>query len=334
MPTGFTVFKRLQHTVELSDKQRQQLQALHGLPIVHTPGYVCPLPQEHRFPMPKFHRVLHYLVEDGVIDKQKQVVEPQQISAQNAESVHTSEYVAKFFNGKTSADEQRATGFEWSQGLASRVRYETGGTLLAAEIALERGLACSTAGGTHHAFPDRGAGFCLLNDLAVTAQHLINNGRVNKVLIIDLDVHQGDGTAFIFQNSENVYTFSMHCQENFPFRKQQSDLDVNLHKGDGDQEFLALLQEHLPFVLSSFHPDLVLYDAGVDPHACDILGYLRMTDIGLMKRDRYVLDLVLKQGIPCATVIGGGYDKILDELAKRHTIIHRAATSIFKSRRL
>lgn len=210
----------------------------------------------------------------------------------------------------------------------------SGGTLLAAEIALERGLACSTAGGTHHAFPDRGAGFCLINDLAVTAQHLINSGKICKVLIVDLDVHQGDGTAFIFQNNDSVYTFSMQCQQNFPFRKQQSDLDVYLNKGDGDEEFMKLLQEHLPFVLKTFQPDLVLYDAGVDPHESDSLGYLDMTDLGLMKRDRYVLDTILKQGIPCATVIGGGYDKCLDELAKRHTIIHRAATYIFKSRRL
>lgn len=154
------------------------------------------------------------------------------------------------------------------------------------------------------------------------------------MLVIDLDVHQGDGTAFIFQNNDNVYTFSMHCRQNFPFRKQQSDLDVNLEKGDGDQEVMKLLEEHLPFVLNSFHPDLVLYDAGVDPHVSDALGYLRMTDYGLLKRDKYVLDLVIARGIPCATVIGGGYDKSLEALAKRHTIIHRAASHIHRVKRL
>ncbi|KAK3926662.1 hypothetical protein KUF71_014998 [Frankliniella fusca] len=328
----------MKHTVQLTETQEQQLKRLHGLPIIHHKGYVCPLPPEHRFPMQKFHRVLHFLENDGIIDSKKQVVEPQQISTINAQSVHTAEYVDKFFNGKTTGEEQRVTGFEWTPGLASRVRYETGGTLLAAEIALERGIACSTAGGTHHAFPDHGAGFCLINDLAVTAQKLLDSKKISRVLIVDLDVHQGDGTAYIFQNNDSVYTFSMHCQQNFPFRKQQSDLDVNLSKGDGDHEFMRLLQaslhEHLPFVLKSFQPDLVLYDAGVDPHEADSLGYLRMTDLGLMKRDCYVLEQILRCGIPCATVIGGGYDKILDELARRHTIIHRAATKVFKARRL
>lgn len=273
------LIKRTKFTSELTEAQEQQLQRLHGLPIIHHKEYVCPLPEDHRFPMQKFHRVLHFLESDGIIDKKKQVVEPEKISASNAQSVHTAEYVDKFFNGKTTGEEQRVTGFEWTPGLASRVRYETGGTLLAAEIALARGLACSTAGGTHHAFPDHGSGFCLINDLAVTAQTLIDSGKISRVLIVDLDVHQGDGTAFIFKNNDNVYTFSMHCQQNFPFRKQQSDLDVNLNKGDGDLEYMKLLQEHLPFVLKSFQPDLVLYDAGVDPHAADSLGYQKTLQV-------------------------------------------------------
>ncbi|XP_047113561.1 uncharacterized protein SYNPCC7002_A1628-like isoform X4 [Schistocerca piceifrons] len=250
-----------------------------GLPVVHHHGYVCDLPKGHRFPMPKFHKVFEILLNDGIISLKKQVINPKQVSSNIACCVHTADYVDKFFNGRTTEEEQRVTGFTWSPGLASRVKYETGGTLLAAALALERGLACSTAGGTHHAFPDRGTGFCLINDLAVTAKWFLDQQRIARVLIVDLDVHQ----------------------------------------------------ESLPYLLSTFKPDLVLYDAGVDPHKDDELGKLQLTDKGLYERDFYVMDTVIKKGIPCATVIGGGYSRNIDVLARRHSIIHRAATSVWLS---
>uniref|UniRef100_A0A1B6MPN6 Histone deacetylase domain-containing protein n=1 Tax=Graphocephala atropunctata TaxID=36148 RepID=A0A1B6MPN6_9HEMI len=318
----------------MTDKQQDQIYRLKGLPIIHHHGYVCDLPPKHRFPMPKFHKVFDFLEKDGIIHRERQLIEPSQIVDDVACNVHTPEYIDKFFNGKTDEVEQRATGFVWTAGLASRVRYETGGTLLAAQLSLERGLACSTAGGTHHAFPDRGAGFCLINDLAIAAQQLINTQAVSRVLIVDLDVHQGDGTAFIFRNTEAVFTFSMHCGKNFPFRKQNSDLDVPLEVGIDDNEFLSILQEHLPHILDTFRPDLVLYDAGVDPHKDDELGKLNLTDAGLFKRDEYVLNQVLKRGVPVATVIGGGYSEDIDQLALRHTIVHRAATRVWGSRGL
>ncbi|XP_013869606.1 uncharacterized protein SYNPCC7002_A1628 isoform X2 [Austrofundulus limnaeus] len=242
--------------------------------------------------------------------------------------VHSEEYLKTLLNGTVHEEEQRRTGFPWSQDLVRRCRYETGGTVLAAEVALQRGLACSTAGGTHHAFPGYGSGFCLLNDLAVAAKCSMRSTK-RKVLIVDLDVHQGDGTAFIFKEEPHVFTFSMHCGKNFPLRKQQSDLDVSVEDGVEDKEYLATVNAHLPRLLETFRPDLVLYDAGVDPHWEDELGRLRLTDQGLYQRDLYVIKTAVSRGIPVATVIGGGYSQDLDKLALRHSIVHRAATKVW-----
>ncbi|XP_050736510.1 uncharacterized protein SYNPCC7002_A1628-like isoform X3 [Eriocheir sinensis] len=280
--------------------------------------------------MMKFHYLYEILLGDGVIKKDKQVIQPEQVSRELASAVHCPLYVDKFFDGKTSETEQRATGFQWTPGLASRVRYETGGTVLAAKLSLEFGLACSTGGGTHHAFPDRGSGYCLINDLAVTAKHLVQSGLAEKVLIVDLDVHQGDGTAFIFENHPDVYTLSFHCQNNFPLRKQKSDLDVGLAVGTGDKDYLNTLAEYLPSVLDKIHPDVILYDAGVDPHEKDELGKLKLSDNGLYLRDTYVLREAVCRGIPVATVIGGGYDEIM-RLSARHTIIHRVAQQMWNT---
>ncbi|XP_071544838.1 uncharacterized protein SYNPCC7002_A1628-like [Panulirus ornatus] len=323
--------QRLYHKIRdhLSEDDWRQAQSLSGLPIVHHEGYVCPLPANHRFKMMKFHHLYQILLKDGVINKGKQVIYPQQVSQEVTASVHSKCYVKNFFDGQTSREEQRITGFEWTRGLASRVRYETGGTILAAKLCLERGLACSTGGGTHHAFPGHGSGYCLINDLAVAAHNLIHCGLATKVLIVDLDVHQGDGTAFsVFQDRPDIFTLSFHCQNNFPLRKQKSDLDVGLQTGIGDNEYIKILSDYLPAVLDSFHPDIILYDAGVDPHHKDQLGKLKLSDKGLLKRDTYVLKSAICCGIPIATVIGGGYDDIM-ELSARHTIIHRAAQEIW-----
>uniref|UniRef100_G3PCD8 Histone deacetylase 12 n=1 Tax=Gasterosteus aculeatus aculeatus TaxID=481459 RepID=G3PCD8_GASAC len=291
-----------------------------ALPIVHHSKYVCDLPPNHRFPMAKFPRVLHHLIKDQVITE-KQVWLPEIASEDLLRCVHTEEYLNNFIGGKTNEQEQRRTGFPWSEG----------GTVLAAEAALQRGLACSTAGGTHHAFPSYGSGFCLLNDLAVAARYLMGNSSTKrKVLIVDLDVHQGDGTAFIFQEEPDVFTFSVHCGKNFPVRKQQSDLDVSVEDGLEDKEYLSTVEAHLPWLLETFRPDLVLYDAGVDPHRDDELGRLRLTDRGLYQRDLYVMKSVVSRGVPLAAVIGGGYSRDIDVLAARHSIVHRAATQVWR----
>ncbi|KAL6115867.1 uncharacterized protein ACO6RY_00617 [Pungitius sinensis] len=301
-----------------------------ALPIVHHSKYVCDLPPNHRFPMGKFPRVLRHLIKDQVITE-KQVWLPEIASKDLLRCVHTEEYLNNFIGGKINEQEQRRTGFPWSEGIVRRCRYETGGTVLAAEAALQRGLACSTAGGTHHAFPSYGSGFCLLNDLAVAARYLMGNSPTKrKVLIVDLDVHQGDGTAFIFQEEPYVFTFSVHCGKNFPVRKQQSDLDVSLDDGLEDKEYLSTVEAHLPWLLETFRPDLVLYDAGVDPHRDDELGRLRLTDQGLYQRDLYVMKSVVSRGVPLAAVIGGGYSRDIDVLAARHSIVHRAATQVWR----
>ncbi|KAK4305723.1 hypothetical protein Pmani_022397 [Petrolisthes manimaculis] len=280
--------------------------------------------------MKKFHYLYQILLKDGVINEKKQVIRPQQISEEITCLVHTPQYTHTFFNGLTTPKEQRRTGFVWTPGLVSRVRYETGGTLLAGRLSMECGLSCSTGGGTHHAFPTHGSGYCLVNDLAVTARQLLHSGLANKVLIVDLDVHQGDGTAYIFQDDPNVFTLSLHCQDNFPFHKQSSDLDVGLRVGIGDHEYMKILTDTLPGILDDTQPDIILYDAGVDPHQHDQLGRLKLTDQGLYDRDLYVLKSGVCRGIPVACVIGGGYDDI-HKLSARHTIIHRVATVIWNT---
>nr|XP_023681902.1 uncharacterized protein LOC111851326 [Paramormyrops kingsleyae] len=321
-----SLWKRPFHTKVTKDSS--------GLPVVHHSKYVCDIPANHRFPMGKFPKILLFLLRDQIITD-KQVWTPDLASEELLALVHTEEYVDKFIHGKTSPEEQKRTGFSWSDGLATRCRYETGGTVLAAGIALQRGLACSTAGGTHHAFPSYGAGFCLINDLAVAAKYWMEeSSQKRKVLIVDLDVHQGDGTAYIFREEPDVFTFSMHCGSNFPVRKQQSDLDVSLKDGLEDKMYLATVQAYLPSILDSFRPDLVLYDAGVDPHWDDELGKLRLTDQGLYQRDLFVIDTTVSRGIPVAAVIGGGYCNDTDRLALRHSILHRVAAQVWKKRSL
>ena len=199
---------------------------------------------------------------------------------------------------------------------------------------MQYGVACSTAGGTHHAHTTFGAGFCIFNDLAIAARWATSEGIARRVLIVDLDVHQGDGTAAIFRDDPTVFTFSIHCGANFPVRKQVSDLDIDLPPGASDEAYIQCLRRRLPGLLEDVTPDLVLYDAGVDPHIEDQLGKLSLTSAGLMARDRFVIDCCLAHGIPVACVVGGGYDRDLDRLALRHCLLHRTADDAFGDFRL
>lgn len=278
--------------------------------------------------MGKFRRLYEILVHDGVATLD-QFHCPAPASAELISLAHAPEYVDSYLAGTIDARAMRRIGFPWSPALVHRTRTALASTLLAAELALEHGLACSTAGGTHHAFYDFGSGYCIFNDLAVTARSLRRAGRVRRVLIVDLDVHQGDGTASILGADPDLFTFSMHCDANFPFHKQQSDLDVALPVGMEDAEYLRVLAEHLPDLLSALRPDLVLYDAGVDPHQDDALGKLALTDQGLYRRDHYVLTTCLARGVPVACVIGGGYSADIDALARRHSLVHRAASAVW-----
>jgi len=280
--------------------------------------------------MPKFGLLCKYLLREGVITAE-QLYQPGEPPQAWLEAVHETSYVNAYSQGTLDAKAQRRIGLPWSPALVKRTCTAVGGTILTAKLALKHGLACNTAGGTHHAFPGYGAGFCIFNDLAVAARVLLQQQLVKKILIVDLDVHQGDGTAWIFRDDPSVFTFSMHCAENFPARKQTSDLDVPLPVGMEDDDYLRCLAEYLPDLLTQVKPDLVLYDAGADTHQEDRLGKLAMTDTGLYRRDRMVLETCTKAGLPVACVIGGGYGESMQDLIFRHSLLHRAATEIFPS---
>jgi acetoin utilization deacetylase AcuC-like enzyme len=222
----------------------------------------------------------------------------------------------------------------WSPALANRTCVAVGGTILTAKLALNHGLACNTAGGTHHAFPSYGSGFCIFNDLAIACRVLQKFGLVQKILIVDLDVHQGDGTAFIFQDDDSVFTFSMHCEVNFPGTKQNSDLDIPLPVGMEDDAYLQTLANSLADLLSKVKPDLVFYDAGVDPHVGDRLGKLALTDAGIFRREMQVLSTCMNSGYPVACVIGGGYADDMKSLVWRHSLLHRAASEVYQQYKL
>lgn len=303
------------------------------LPFVYHPHYVAPLPDGHRFPMPKFQLLYEQLLRDRVAHP-RQFHQPEAPPEAWIELVHTPEYIRDYCEGTLEPKAQRRIGLPWSPALVNRTCVAVGGTILTAKLALEHGLACNLAGGTHHAFPSYGSGFCIFNDLAIAARVLQTLGLVKTVLIVDLDVHQGDGTALIFQDDPSVFTFSMHCEVNFPGTKQTSDLDVPLPVGMEDDDYLQTLARYLPDLLAQVNPDLVLYDAGVDPHLGDRLGKLALTDTGLFRRDMQVLTTCLAHGYPVATVIGGGYATDMNALVYRHSLVHRAATEAYRHHQL
>ncbi len=306
---------------------------LIDLPLVYHPDYVAPLPDTHRFPMSKFRRLYELLRRDRLATPSN-VHCPELPPRHWIEQVHDRPYAAAYCTGTLDAKAQRRIGLPWSPALAHRTQIAVGGTVLTARLALERGIACNLAGGTHHAFPSYGSGFCIFNDLAIAARVLKAEGRVRRIAIIDLDVHQGDGTAWIFRDDPDVFCFSMHCQANFPLHKQQSDLDVPLPEGMDDDAYLQILAHHLPAVLDQVRPDLVLYDAGVDPHVSDRLGKLALSDTGIFRREMQVLSTCVAAGYPVACVIGGGYGDDMNALIERHALLHRAAVEVMRLYRL
>ena len=293
------------------------------LPFVYHPAYSAPLPSSHRFPMAKF-RLLHQLLLDQGLAEAGQIHPPLPAPRRWLELVHQPRYHRAFARGELSHAEQRRIGLPATTPLVQRTWLAVGGTVLTARLALERGLACHLAGGTHHAYPDHGSGFCIFNDCAVAAQVLLAENRVQQLMVIDLDVHQGDATAAIFADEPRVFTFSAHCQSNFPLRKQSSNVDLPLDDGLEDDNYLVAIGDLIPDLLDAVQPDLVLYNAGVDPHRHDRLGRLNLSNTGLLNRDRLVLDACLRRSIPVATVIGGGYDE-LKPLVERHSLVFRAA---------
>jgi acetoin utilization deacetylase AcuC-like enzyme len=298
------------------------------LPIVHHPAYVAPMPEGHRFPMSKFGRLMaHLLAERVALPAQVRV--PELAPVAWLEQAHAAQYVSAVLAQTLDEAAVRRIGLPLTPEVARRARAATAGTVLTARLALEHGLACNTAGGSHHAFAAFGSGFCVFNDVAVAARVLLREGLVQRVMVVDLDVHQGDGTAAIFLDDPQVFTFSMHCRTNFPLHKQTSDLDLAVDAGLEDEPYLALVADHLPGLLEDVRPDLVFYNAGVDPHVDDQLGRLALTERGLWRRERLVLEACLKAGVPVAGVIGGGYAADLDQLTRLHAILPQVASELF-----
>ncbi|MDO3385885.1 histone deacetylase [Gilvimarinus sp. SDUM040013] len=244
-------------------------------------------------------------------------------------TAHCSDYIRRFSQNQLTSQELRRMGLPWSEGLVKRTLISPNGTLMAAHLALQHGIACHLAGGTHHAHYDFASGFCIINDLAVTAATLLAQGKVGKVLIFDCDVHQGDGTASILANETGAYTCSIHCDKNFPARKAKSDLDVSLAPNTTDADYIATVDTHLQQLLDDERPELVLYDAGVDIYTHDPLGLLNVSEQGICERDHLVLKHCRDKGIPVATVIGGGYDDDRKALAKRHAFVVEEAHKLF-----
>ncbi len=234
------------------------------------------------------------------------------------EAVHCPIYVEQVLSANVPRDKERRIGFPVTPHIAARVQHTNGGTYLAAQLAIRYGYAANSAAGSHHALHDTGAGYCVFNDLAVAANRLISSGERQRILIIDLDVHQGDGTASLTALRDDIFTFSVHAEKNFPVRKARSNLDVALADDCDDATYMAALHEHVPPLLDEFRPDLVLYQAGVDPHVDDALGRLALSDDGLTARDSFVLRETRSRAIPIASALGGGYGKDQHAVAMRH----------------
>jgi acetoin utilization deacetylase AcuC-like enzyme len=253
--------------------------------------------------------------------------EPARADRESLLLVHTADYVDRFMDGRLDAGELRRLGFPWSPALVERSLRAVGGTCAASAAALDDGIAMNLAGGTHHAFPDHGEGFCVFNDVAVAIRLLQRARRVRRVAIVDLDVHQGNGTNAIFAGDESVFTFSMHGGRNYPFHKVPGSLDVELADGTRDDEYLERLTDYLPEVLSQSQPDLVIYLAGADPHEGDALGRLRLSFEGLARRDAFVIDLCREVGIPVAITVAGGYGRHIEDTVSIHTETARIAAA-------
>lgn len=298
------------------------------LPLIYHDDYSPEFPPEHRFPMDKFRLLRDHLVSSGLV-RDADLLRPELCPADILALAHDRDYIERYMSGSLASEDQRRLGLPWSEALARRTVRAVGGSLLAAEQALQHGLACHLAGGTHHAHHDHPAGFCIFNDLAVISHYLLGSGRVGNVLIFDCDVHQGDGTARILADTPSAITVSLHCEKNFPARKADSDWDIPLPMGMGDDAYLQVVDETLDYLLPLYRPDLVLYDAGVDVHKDDALGYLQLTDAGVSARDERVLRHCLGRDIPVMGVIGGGYSKDRQALARRHGLLHHSAQRVW-----
>ena len=290
--------------------------------------YTLDLPAGHRFPIAKYALIREQLLWQGIAEN-TDFYEPGLCAEEAVLRVHTTEYWHKVRSLQLSAAEVRRLGLPQSPQLVRRSLSSSAGTVQSALYALHNGIGLNLAGGTHHAFTDRGEGFCVLNDQAIAAAHLLAHGLAKQILIVDLDVHQGDGTAAIFRNEPRVFTFSMHAGANYPLRKEQSDLDIPLALGIGDVEYLAQLTTTLEPLLNRVRPDFIFYQAGVDVLATDKLGKLTLTPAGCRQRDELVLGLCHVRGLPVAVSMGGGYSERLADIVDAHCNTFRVAFALW-----
>jgi acetoin utilization deacetylase AcuC-like enzyme len=288
------------------------------LPVINHEDYFAKIGDDHKFPINKFGELANYLLEKKIIN---QFHKPYPCSVKTLKGAHSQTYINNIINKSLDQNGVKKIGFPLVDSVVKRSLVATGGTVLASKLALEYRIACNTAGGSHHANFDGGAGYCVFNDVAVAANYLLNKGLVKKILIVDLDVHQGNGNSDIFENNKNVFTFSMHSKSNYPAKKSKSDLDIELEDNTEDQKYIETLKDSIQ-LLNKQKFDFVFYIAGVDVHFNDRLGKLKLSDDGIKKREEIVIGNFFSKKIPICGVLGGGYNKNFDKLVELHSILH------------
>ncbi len=298
-----------------------------GYRLFYSPYYYADIGEEHVFPIRKFELVRDLLIGEGTL-LESEIAEPDPAALEDLLLVHTFDYLERLQNGNLTAKEIRKLGLPWSQSLVRRTFHAISGTINAARIAVEAGIASNLAGGTHHAYPDRGEGFCVLNDVAVAIRVLQRDKLAERFLIIDCDVHQGNGTAFIFRDDPNVFTFSIHGAKNYPLFKETSDLDIELGDGTSDAEYLVTLNEALHRI-RLHDPDIIFYLGGADPFENDKLGRLSLSKKGLADRDEIVLEYAKHLGVPIVTTMSGGYAERIEDTVEIHSNTIRAVKRVF-----
>ena len=289
------------------------------LPVVNHKDYEAQLNDDNKFPIKKFGELAKALIKNKIV---KNFYIPEPCSVETLKEAHTEDYINKIKNKTLDKNEIRKIGFPLVDSVVRRSFIATGGTVLATKLALNYGIACNTAGGSHHATSNEGAGFCVFNDVAVAAKYLTSRGLANKILIIDLDVHQGNGNSEIFKNDNQVFTFSMHSKVNYPAKKSVSDLDIELEENLEDREYIDILKNNLKY-LNEIEFDFVFYIAGVDIHHNDRLGKLKISDNGIFERDELVIDNFFSNKIPICGVLGGGYNEDFNKLVELHSSLHK-----------
>ena len=298
------------------------------LKIAYNQNYIYPLEENHRFPMIKYELIPEQLIRENTCTE-KNFFNPEKVDDFTVLLTHQKEYFERFKSLDLSKREIREIGFPLSKDLVNRELQIADGTIKGVHYSIEHGISMNIAGGTHHAFYDRGEAFCMLNDQAIAANYLINKGLSKRILIIDLDVHQGNGTASLFRSNNNVFTLSFHGKKNYPFRKEKSDLDIEFDDNTNDEKYLKILKETIPKIIDEFNPDFIFYLSGVDVLENDKLGRLSLTINGCKERDRFILDICKKNSIPVQVSMGGGYSVVLKNIIEAHSNTFRLAQEIF-----